>query len=38
MLQSVCANGLLSLNEDLWTTETAPGPEEVLWHNVSWRG
>jgi len=36
--QSSLANGLQSHNESYWRTVTAPGPEEVMWDSIAYRG
>ena len=37
-LQSTVAIGMMSYDESLWQTQPAPSPNEIIWHNVQWRG
>ena len=38
LTQSVATTGLMSFNEDLWTTKVAPAPNDVIWSNLALRG
>lgn len=37
LTQSVASSGMLSYNEDLWKTQPAPAPSDLIWRHIAFR-